>query len=733
MQADLFYGTFPAIEKKIPTLTIQIIEGVLRMKDKRPSEMFGELVFSRRVMAGRIPKDVNEKLQAAIEGREKLDNSVAGIVAAAMKEWALSKGATHYTHWFHPRTDLTAEKHMAFLNVDNEGLPLESFSGGELIQSEPDASSLPSGGMRSTFEARGYTAWDPTSPAFVVGNGDGATLCIPSVFFSYDGTPLDMKTPLLRAINAIEERALRLLRLFGNRGVKWVHATVGAEQEFFLVDEELARKRPDLLFCGRTLLGNLPPKGQQMEDHYFGSIHPRVLACMEEMEDELARLGIVVRTRHNEVGPGQFEFAPQFSEANLAADQNQIMMDIMRKTARKHGFRLLLHEKPFAGLNGSGKHTNFSLQDSEGRNLLNPSVSNQKRGLQFLAFLGALLLGASKHGGLLRACIASPGNMHRLGGNEAPPAIMSVYLGDFLNRLLEDIEEGLPEFGTIKGEIDLGLSRLPAIRSDNSDRNRTAPIAFTGNKFEFRAPGAPQSLGGPLTALFSLWAWGIEEVANRLEANLNAGKELPDAALDVIRHAAATSRNVRFEGNCYTQEWAEEAQRRGLPVAHSTPDALRLFLTPENRSLLADLGVMSEREIHAYYETRLHQFNTTMNIDMGVLASMVREGVLPALAKQITLEGNALSHLPAAAAEGPCGVVLEKLGRLKADLHEAVQRLEALQADLDTLPIEEEAEGMVRKAIPLLEGIRGMCNEVERNVALEFWPYPRYRELATLK
>jgi len=698
------------------------------MLRKRPSETFNQNVFHRKAMAERLPKDVYAKLLAAIEGREKLDLQEASIVAMAMKEWAISRGATHYTHWFHPRTELTAEKHMSFLNVDGDGTPMESFSGKELILSEPDASSLPSGGMRSTFEARGYTAWDPTSPAFIIETERGGTLCIPSVFFSFDGIPLDMKTPLLKAISGLGDRALRMARLFGNRGVKWICPTVGPEQEFFLVREDLAQQRPDLLLCGRTLLGDLPPKAQQMEDHYFGAINPSVLSFMEEVEEEMAKLGLPLRTRHNEVAPGQFEFAPQFSEANLAMDQNQLLMNVMRRVARKHGFRLLLHEKPFAGLNGNGKHVNFSLQDSEGRNLLKPIGNNPKKSLQFLVFLGGMLLGISKFGGLLRASIANPGNMHRLGGNEAPPAIMSVYLGELLTRILEDIEEGLPEQFSTKSEVDLGLNRLPCILAENTDRNRTAPIAFTGDKFEFRAPGASQSIAGPLMAIFAAWSWGIEQMTLLIEEDLQS-MELPEAALKAIRHATLESKKVRFEGNCYSREWMEEAVRRGLPNAVSTPEGLKLYLDPENRALLRDMNIMTEREIFAYYEIRLEQYVNTLDIEIGVLIGMAREGVLPALSKQIAMEGASLGYLPESFREGPWGEMLLEFGELKQKLLKTVLLLESLQNSLADLPLEEQANRLTHEALPLMEKVRKLSERVEFLMAGDLWPYPRYREM----
>jgi len=697
---------------------------------EKPSEIFGVNVFSDRTMRERLPKQVYQKFQEAVSGGEKMDFNVAEVVATAMKEWAVSREATHYTHWFHPRTDLTAEKHNAFLSLDEYGLPIESFGGADLIQSEPDASSLPSGGMRSTFEARGYTAWDPTSPAFVISGGNGGTLCIPSVFISNDGTPLDMKTPLLRALSRIETVTLRILKLFGNRNVKWTRATMGAEQEFFLVDEGIASKRPDIQYCGRTIIGAPTPKGQQMEDHYFGSIPPRVLAFMQEVGQQMSSLGMVLKTRHNEVAPCQFEFAPQFTEANLAVDQNQILMEQMRQIASRHGFRLLLHEKPFALINGSGKHLNFSLMDSEGKNLLKPS-SSQRKNIQFLTLVSGLLLGISRYGGLLRASIANPGNMRRLGGNEAPPAIMSVFLGDVLTQIFDKVEEGLPENLPSKAFINLGLNRLPDILKDNTDRNRTAPIAFTGNKFEFRAPGSSQSPAGPMTVMLSLWTWGLEQMAQMIESR--AGEtDVADAALDAIRNATLQSSNVRFEGNCYSQEWQEEAARRGLPVAHSTGDALALFLVPENRELLSGLGVLSDREIDGYYETRLEQYIKTMEIEMNVMENMVRTGVLPAITKQIFSEASALEKVPAhLRGNAPClwDEHIGELFRLKEGLLEGIIRLTSLRDSLGTSDLEKKSEILTEKGIPVLEGLRGMCDSAEELVAKELWPYPRYSEL----
>ncbi len=700
---------------------------------ERPTSYFGRHVFNEKAMRERLPQDVFEQLTSAINGgQQKLDSRIADVVAAAMKEWAISLGATHYAHWFHPRTELTAEKHMAFLSVDERGTPLEAFTGGELIQSEPDASSLPSGGTRSTFEARGYTAWDPTSPAFIIPTENGGTLCIPSVFLSWDGTPLDMKTPLLKAITAIEERAMRMLRLFGNRGIRWVKVTVGAEQEFFLIDEELARKRPDLVLCGRTVIGCLPPKGQQLEDHYFGAIHPRVLAYMEETEQELHKLGIAIKTRHDEVAPCQFEFAPQFTEANLATDQNQITMSAMKRIARRHGLRLLLHEKPFAVINGSGKHTNFSLMDSDGHNLLEPSTS-QRRNVQFLAFLGALLLGVSKYSSLLRASVASPGNMHRLGGNEAPPAIMSVYLGSALTDVLNRLEEGFPDEIPTKGLMDLGLNKLPSIKKENSDRNRTAPLAFTGNKFEFRATGASQSIAGPLTMLLTIWAWGIEEVTNRIESRLG-NTDIADATLDVLRDVAKESMAIRFEGNCYDPEWHEEARRRGLPIANTTPEALSYYLIPENRELLSALSVMTDREITAYYETRLEQYVKTVDVEMAVMADMISHGILPSISRQIIQEGSALEKAASLLDDGleTWKGHMKTLCGIKEALLQKLEELKNFRKKVKMEELEESASFITEEGLKLMNEIRSLSDAAESWIADDLQPFPPYRDLLVI-
>ena len=700
-------------------------EGVVR-----PAEIFGIHVFDNEAMKERLPEEVYKRLMTAVEGDEKLDGSIADFVAAAMKEWALSKGATHYTHWFQPRTESTAEKHLAFLSLDDAGNPIQSFRGKELIRSEPDASSFPSGGMRSTFEARGYCAWDPSSPAFIVLSHKGGVLCIPSVFLSYDGTPLDMKTPLLKSIDAIRERAMKLLKLFGNRTVRSVDVTIGAEQEYFLIEESKAKLRPDIALCGRTLIGAPSPKPQTIEAHYFGSIHPRVLAYMEDVERDMYRLGQVLLTRHNEVAPCQFEFAPILAEANRGCDQNHMLMEVMKKMARRHNFRLMLHEKPFNSVNGSGKHLNISLRDSEGRNLLKSS-SNPRRNVQFIAFLSSFLFGIARHGGLLRASIASAGNSHRLGGHEAPPAVMSVYVGELVDQILENIRTGVVQDMPSANLIDLGSDRLPSVKADNSDRNRTSPIAFTGNKWEFRAVGAPQALSGPLTVFLAIWSEGIERFNTLLEERIKAGADAGDAAIEVIRQAATEAAAVRFEGNGYDPSWPEEARRRGLPVCNTTVEALDQYLLKEHRDLLTSLGIMTEREIDAYHEIRIEQYVETVDTEMAVLRSMMFEGVLPAISKQIAREGEALAARPKKMGDAlsPWTESLEGLAAVKCSILSELKNLDAVLKQSAAMAPHDAAVLLTEQGLSAMERIRSLSDLAEQQIARDLWPYPTYREM----
>lgn len=704
------------------------------LRDKYPTvrEIFGSMVFDRRVMKEKLNQDVYERLIAAMEGRQRLDAGLADTVAMAMRDWAVAHGATHWAHWFHPQTELTAEKHQAFTLPGPDGTPIDVFRGSDLIQGEPDASSFPSAGKRSTFEARGYNAWDISSPAFIVKSAKGGTLCIPSVFLSCDGTPLDLKTPLLRALDALEGRALKLLKLFGRRGIRSVRMTVGAEQEFFLLDRPRAQGRPDIRFCGRTLIGAQPAKDQKLDHHYLGAIPPRILSYMEDVERDLARLGISIATRHNEVARCQFEFAPLFSDANTACDQNQILMETMRKLARRHDLRLLFHEKPFQGMNGSGKHVNVSLMDSEGNNLLKPSHSH-RRNVVFLTFLAAVVLGVSKYHSLLQASTATAGNLFRLGGHEAPPSITSVYLGSALTELLSRLDQAdvsLPDWGP----MDLGLAKLPSIIPYDSDRNRTAPVAFTGDKFEFRAPGASQSIALPVTMFASLWAWGVQQMTDMIEERSSGGKDPMDVALDAVKEAVRRGGDVLFEGDAYSREWHEEARKRGLIQAGDMPGKIDLLLLPENKKMLEELGVFHEHELEALHDIRMEAFVRSLEIEVAILYDMLWEGILPALSKQLILEKNSLSALDGMEfPEGePWREYILGLGRTRAALIEDAHRLNELRGRMAELPVRERADFLVGTAIPLMDSIRKRCDAAEVNIAADIWPYPISRNLLSL-
>lgn len=708
--------------------------GGFRAEEKqypRVREIFGSLVFDRRAMKEHLPRNVYESLEEAMDGRRPLEPGNAEIVAMAMKEWAISKGATHWAHWFHPMTEIAAEKHMAFTVPMEDGSPLETFRGKDLMQGEPDASSFPSAGQRSTFEARGYNAWDTSSPAFIVKSPKGGTLCIPSVFLSYDGTPLDLKTGLLRSLHSIETQSMKLLRLFGQRGVRYVRVTVGAEQEFFLLDRPRAQQRPDIRFCGRTVIGAPPAKDQKLDHHYFGAIPQRVLSYMEDVERDLARLGITIATRHNEVARCQFEFAPLFAEANLACDQNQIIMETMRKLARNHDLRLLFHEKPFADMNGSGKHINFSMVDSEGRNLLKPS-SNQRRNIVFITFLASFVYGVSKHFGLLQAATAAPGNFYRLGGHEAPPPIISVYLGEALTRMIEEIGRGVAEFKK-KPTLDLGIAKLASITAHDCDRNRTSPLAFTGDKFEFRAPGASQAVAWPLTAVTAVWSWGIKRLTERLESLVADGADPLDAALEAAAWAFREGENILFEGDAYTQSWAEEADRRGLIRSKSIPDSIDLLKDEETIAMLEELGVYSRCELEVIREIRMDAFCTSIEVEMAVLYDMLFEGVLPGISRQISLEKDSISALGEDFPEGaPWRAFIRKFAVAKAGLLEDAAALAEIKARMGALPARERADLIINEAVPLMNKIRETCDTVELMTASSIWPYPIYRNLLSL-
>jgi glutamine synthetase len=701
-------------------------------KFERVRDIFGSLVFDKRAMKEHLPKNVYSNLEEAMVGRKPIDSSDADIVAMAMKEWAIANGATHWAHWFHPLTELTAEKHQAFTLPSDDGTPLETFKGSDLMQGEPDASSFPSAGRRSTFEARGYSVWDTSSSAFIVKTKKGGTLCIPSVFLSFDGTPLDLKTGLLRSLDSIETQSLKLLRLFGQRGVKYVRLTVGAEQEYFLLDRPRAQKRPDIRFCGRTIIGAQPAKDQKLDHHYFGSIPPRVLSYMEDVERDLAKLGISLATRHNEVARCQFEFAPLYAEANIACDQNQIIMEAMRKRAREHDLRLLFHEKPFDNMNGSGKHVNFSLQDSEGRNLLKSST-NQRKNVVFLTFLTSLVYGISKHFGFLHAVNATPGNMYRLGGHEAPPSIISVYLGEALTEMFNEIGHGAAELKK-KPTMDLGLAKLAQVNTYESDRNRTSPVAFTGDKFEFRVPGASQAIALPVTAVAAIWSWGIRKVTALMEKKIESGNDPLDAAVEVIVDLMKDANNIIFEGDAYTPEWRAEAEKRGLIKSKTTPQAIDLMLEKSTVEMLEELGIYKKNEIEGIHDIRMESFCTAIEVELALLSDMLYEGVLPAISKQIILEKDALSALDGE--KFPEGAewkdFIKTLAKAKVELLKDAAKITETKARISDLPARKRAEAIVNDVVPLMHSVRKKCDEVELLISADIWPYPIYRNLLSL-
>jgi glutamine synthetase len=692
----------------------------------RVAETFGSNTFSPAVMREKLPRPVFQSLQETVRRGAKLDPAIASEVAHAVKEWALSKGASHFCHWFQPQTGLTAEKHDSFLTFDEEGQPLERFSGSQLIQSEPDASSFPSGGMRTTFEARGYTAWDPGSPIFIVEGPNGKTLCVPSVFISYHGDALDNKTPLLRSMEYLSERAVAVLRLFGDRDASRVVPTLGPEQEYFLIDRAFWAMRPDLVAAGRTLVGARPPKGQELEDHYFGSIKDRILAFMQESELELYKLGIPIKTRHNEVAPSQYETAPIFEEANVASDHNQLVMETMQRVARRHDLTLLLHEKPFAGVNGSGKHCNWSLQDSHGNNLLDPG-DTPDRNLQFLVFLVAVLKGVHKHAGLLRAAIASAGNDHRLGANEAPPAIISVFLGEQLTRILDAIERGEAGGSGAAERIALGIRQMPEVARDYTDRNRTSPFAFTGNKFEFRAVPSAASISLPTAFLNAAVGEALGELAAALSQKAS-GKKAPsqEAVLEVVRQAVAETKAIRFEGNNYATEWVEEARKRGLLNLRATPEALAELVRPEARAFLAKAGVFSEAESDARYHVRLERYLKDVEIEVEAMRALVSAHVLPAAYRQLGLLAHAGGSKSAQEARQRVDTAVEALSARLGELNAAAEKV----VGESSLP--KRAELMARDIVPAMAAVREVADRIEEMVADEFWTLPKYSEMLFL-
>ena len=687
-------------------------------------EIFGSMVFNDAIMRDKLPKDIYKSLKKTIEDGKDLDITVANVVAIAMKDWAIEKGATHYTHWFQPMTGITAEKHDSFISPQNDGRVIMEFSGKELIKGEPDASSFPSGGLRATFEARGYTAWDPTSYAFVK---DGV-LCIPTAFCSYGGEALDKKTPLLRSMEALGEQAVRVLRLFGNTDAKRVITTVGPEQEYFLVDKDLYEQRKDLVYCGRTLFGAMAPKGQEMEDHYFGAIKPRISAFMKELNEELWKLGILAKTEHNEVSPAQHELAPIFSTTNIATDHNQITMEIMKNVAKKHNLVCLLHEKPFKGVNGSGKHNNWSLTTDTGVNLLEPGKSPYENA-QFLLFLSAVIKAVDEYQDLMRVSVASAENDHRLGANEAPPAIISMFLGDDLEAILEAIESGKPYNGSGAEKMEIGVHVLPSFPKDTTDRNRTSPFAFTGNKFEFRSLGSSQSISGPNIILNTIVAEELKQFADELEG----AEDFTEKLNELIKKTIKEHKRIIFNGDGYSDEWKAEAEKRGLLNLKTTVDALPTFLAPKNVELFTKHKIFTEKEMESRYEILLETYSKVINIEGLTMVDMAKKQILPAVNSYIgDLAATAKKKL--AVTEGlSCKMekdLLEKLSVLEDSAYDKANKLAALLEEGGKI-----SDGLAQatfykdQILPAMEELRSDCDALEVDTAESAWPFPQYGDL----
>ncbi|HWX97561.1 MAG TPA: glutamine synthetase III [Solirubrobacteraceae bacterium] len=688
------------------------------------NQVFGSNVFSPAVQRQRLPKHVYKALQKTLAHGEALDTSLADAVAQGMKEWAMEKGATHYTHWFQPLTGSTAEKHDSFYAPVGDGTAIAEFSGKELIQGEPDASSFPTGGIRATFEARGYTAWDPTSPAFILENPNGALLCIPTAFTSWTGEALDHKIPLLRSMDALSGAAIRALRLLGDDDARRVFTTVGPEQEYFLIDEQYYFERPDLVTTGRTLFGAKPPKGHELDDHYFGSIPERILACMLETEQELAKLGVPIKTRHNEVAPNQYEIAPIFENSNVGSDHQQLTMQVMQNVARRYGLVCLLHEKPFAGVNGSGKHNNWSMGTDTGDNLLEPGDTPSEN-LHFLFFCTAVIQAVNTYQALLRASIASPGQDHRLGANEAPPAIISIFLGAELEKVFSAIESGKVERSKPGSFLGLGTPVLPPMPLHGGDRNRTSPFAFTGNKFEFRALGSSQSLAMPNTVLNTIVAEAIDDLAAKLETALKGNPaNLEKAVTKVVKDSYKANKRIIFDGDNYAPEWHEEAEKRGLYNLRSTPDALPWLVDKSTVALFKKYNVLSKRELESRHEVFLEQYAVKINIEAETAASIARTQILPAAVRHINeLRMAGLEEL------------IEEIEPVVKELHFALRALEDanLTDNQDDSKAEKWAAYMHDRVVPAMEDVREVADRLEKIVADDLWPLPKYSEMLFIK
>ncbi|MGE3175972.1 MAG: glutamine synthetase III [Vicinamibacterales bacterium] len=692
---------------------------------------FGSLVFGEAVQEKRLPKSVYQALRRTITHGEPLDSSVADAVAAAVKDWAVEHGATHYTHWFQPLTGITAEKHDSFLNPTANGKAVAEFSGKELIKGEPDASSFPSGGMRSTFEARGYTAWDPTSPPWLLKSGGAVTLVIPTAFVSWTGEALDKKTPLLRSMEALSKQAVRILKLFGSKAER-VTTTCGPEQEYFLIDRYFYLSRPDLINAGRTLFGAKPPKGQELEDQYFGAIPDRVMAFMNEVEAELYAVGVPVKTRHNEVAPSQYEIAPVFENANVATDHQMMVMETLKRVAPKYGMACLLHEKPFAGVNGSGKHLNWSMGDDQGNNLLSPGA-NPHENLQFLVFCCAVIKAVNKWQGLMRASIASAGNDHRLGANEAPPAIISVFLGDMLTDILDQIEKGGAKSTKHGGVLDTGVLVLPKLPRDAGDRNRTSPFAFTGNKFEFRAVSSGQSIAFPNVVLNVAATEAIDEVATILEKAVAGGKKLEAAVADLLPKIVRENKRIIFNGNGYSKEWEKEAGKRGLLNLKNTVDALPQMVTKEAVALFEKYKILNERELHARYDIMVETYNKVVNVEGNLMVLMANRYVLPAALEYQKQVAQSVAAVKSAGGKSLEGKKL--LGTITKLTDELKKRTDKLQKELahEGPNADKHAKHFRDAVIPAMTALRETADSLETIIPHEVWPLATYREMLFIK
>ncbi len=694
------------------------------------SSIFGENVFNDAVMKARLPKDVYKSFRKTVDESAHLDPAIADVMANAMKDWAIEKGATHYCHWFQPMTGLTAEKHDSFISPTRDGKIVMEFSGKELVQGEPDASSFPSGGLRATFEARGYTAWDCTSPVFVKEDGKNTTLFIPCAFCSYTGETLDKKTPLLRSMDALDKQAMRVLRALGNTTSKHVVATLGAEQEYFLIDKDFYDARLDLMLTGRTLFGAPAPRGQEMDDHYFGSLNHRVATFMSELNIELWKLGVSSKTQHNEVSPAQYETAPVYATVNVATDHNQLTMQVMQKLAEHHGFACLLHEKPFAGVNGSGKHNNWAISTDDGINLLNPG-STPHENMSFLIFLCAVIKAVDKYAKILRASVATAGNEHRLGANEAPPAIISVFLGEQLGDIFDQLASGAAKSSKEGGTLELGVSTLPDLPKDSTDRNRTSPFAFTGNRFEFRMAGSSQSTAGPNVVLNTIVADALCDIADELEG----ADDIPATVQKILSRIANDHKRVVFNGDNYSQDWVEEAQKRGLPNMPNSADCFEAYLEEESVKVFEKHGVLNRSEIKARVEILLESYSMILGIEAKTALKMVKTQIMPAMLRYSSDLANTVANVKAAGADATAQKeLLDEFCGLISDVKEKTQKLEKLSQEATAIDdAKKRADAYKLSVLPAMDELRAKVDAAEVVCGYDYWPLPTYSEMLFVK